>query len=120
MVTSMFFFPALGTRHKAHQRTRLQLKQATYLAEVRAQREWERGGAGLDGEGVQTWKPGAKVHVGSQGRRGHGPKVGVGQLCNKGLRELLPARSGPASPGIPLSRALFTRYRFSCLFTGSY
>ena len=74
MVTSMFLFPALGTRHKARQRTRLQLKQATYLAEVRAQREWERGGAGLDGEGVQTWKPGAKVHVGSRARRGHGSK----------------------------------------------
>lgn len=58
---------------------------------------------------------------GVPGKAGDGvPKVGIGQLCNKGLRELLPARSGPASPGIPLSRALFTRYRFSCLFTGSY
>ena len=50
----------------------LQLKQATYLAQVRAQREWERGGAGLDGEGVQTWRAGAKVHTGSRERRGTG------------------------------------------------
>lgn len=72
------------------------------------ERECRRGGQ----EPKCTWGPG------KGGDRV--PKVGVGQLCNKGLRELLPARSGPASPGIPLSRALFTRYRFSCLFTGSY
>lgn len=63
---------------------------------------------------------GPKHTQSTQGGGDRVPKVSVGQLCNKGLWELLPARSGPAGPGIPLSRALFTRYRFSCLFTGSY
>lgn len=48
------------------------------------------------------------------------PKGCVGELWNKGLCEPLPAGSGPAGPGSPLSGARFTRYRFSCLFTGSY
>lgn len=48
------------------------------------------------------------------------PKGSISQLYNKGLWELLWAGSEPARLVSPLSRALFTRYRFSCLFTGSY
>ena len=51
-----------------------------------------------------------KCTRGPRGRRDRVPKVSIGQLCNRGLWELLPASSGPASPGVPLSRALFSRY----------
>lgn len=63
----------------------------------------------------------ARAPGGGGGRDGDGVLKGsMGELWNKGLRELLPARSRPASPGSPLSGARFTRYRFSCLFAGSY
>lgn len=61
-------------------------------------------------------------HTGAPGARGGDkvPEGGLGQLHNKGPWELLWAGSEPARPVGPLSRALFARYRFSCLFTGSY
>lgn len=65
--------PCLCSQHQAQslaQRRRLQLKRATYLAQAGAQRQWERGGVGLDGEGEEIGA-GAKAHT-------RPPGVGVG------------------------------------------
>lgn len=74
------------------------------------EREWR-----LEQESKHTQAPGGGGGGGDRVLKGS-----VGQLCNKGLWEFLRARLGLASLGVPLSRARFTRYRFSCLFTGSY
>ena len=55
----------------------LQLNQATYLARLRAQMEWEREGAGLDGEGVEAGAGTPAVGVGTWS------KGSTGQFCNK-------------------------------------
>lgn len=104
--------PCLRSQHQAQslaQRRCLQRKQASYLAQVGAQREWKGGGeADVNGEGAET-AAGAKAHTGEGGTGLQRPVLASSTTKDS---EPLPAgQAQPAqaslSPGLYLPRIDF-------------